>query len=120
MPTWRQDVPGFRQIGKQSQLQDVSITSIGVGLNYNERILSALSRESGGRSYFAPDEQSLQGIFDAETKTLGSVVATSAEARIELGPTPSSSACTIGPIVRKARPLWCRLASSRAGKPRPC
>jgi Ca-activated chloride channel family protein len=80
------DVPGFRQLGKEAQIGDVSITSIGVGLNYNERILSALSRESNGRHYFVPDEAALGGIFDAETKALNAVVATAASARLVLGP----------------------------------
>jgi Ca-activated chloride channel homolog len=80
------DVPGFRQIGKESQAADVSITSIGVGLNYNERILSALARESNGRHYFVPDEAALPGIFDAETRALNAVVATGASARLTLGP----------------------------------
>ena len=80
------DVPGFRQIGKESQAADVSITSIGVGLNYNERILSALARESNGRHYFVPDEAALPGIFDAETRALNAVVATGASVRLTLGP----------------------------------
>jgi tRNA A-37 threonylcarbamoyl transferase component Bud32 len=80
------DVVGFGRIGREAQGRDVSITTIGVGLDYNERILSALSRESNGRHYYADTESSLPRIFDAEAEALGGMVATGVEARIELAP----------------------------------
>ena len=80
------DVAGFGRIGQGAQARDVSITTIGVGIDYNERILSALSRESNGRHYYADSESSLSRIFDSEADALSGVVATHAEARIELAP----------------------------------
>jgi len=78
------DIPGFRRIGEQFQHRDASITSIGVGLTYNERILSALSRAANGRHYFIEDLDNLPAIFDQETRALGAVVASETEAYIEL------------------------------------
>jgi Ca-activated chloride channel family protein len=80
------DVAGFAGIGRAAQNRDVSISTIGVGVDYNERILSALSRESNGRHYYADRESSLPRIFDAETTALGGVVAAGLEARLELAP----------------------------------
>ena len=80
------DENGFAALGRQAQQAEVSITTIGVGIDYNERILAAISREATGRHYFAESEASLGRIFDAEAQAMGGVVATQAEARIELAP----------------------------------
>jgi Ca-activated chloride channel family protein len=79
------DVPGFRSIAQRAREHDVSITTIGVSLEYNERILTALSAESNGHHYFVERETDLGRVFEAEAATLSRTVASQAEAIIELG-----------------------------------
>ncbi|MBI4954233.1 MAG: VWA domain-containing protein, partial [Myxococcales bacterium] len=80
------DEAGMSKLGQRAQSGQVSITTIGLGADYNERILTAIARESNGRHYYAESELALGRIFDTEAVALGGVVATNGVARIELAP----------------------------------
>jgi Ca-activated chloride channel homolog len=78
------DVTGFRALGARAREKGVSITSIGVDLEYNEKLLSAVSRESNGRHHFVRSDADLARVFEEETSRLTSSVAAGVEAEIEL------------------------------------
>jgi Ca-activated chloride channel family protein len=80
------DVPTFRSIAQRARDRGVSITTIGVDVDYNEKILAAVAQESNGRHYFVENDAALQRVFEQEAEGLGSTVASAAEANIELGP----------------------------------
>ncbi|MBI2389675.1 MAG: protein kinase [Deltaproteobacteria bacterium] len=80
------DVPGFERLARAAQLDDVSITTIGVGDDYDPRALTALARESNGQHSYAASEAAMPAIFDAHAKAFASVVALSSEATIRLSP----------------------------------
>jgi Ca-activated chloride channel family protein len=80
------DLPGFRSIAQRARDKAISITSIGVDVDYNEKILSAISQESNGQHYFVENEGSLARVFGAEAESLTRTIASAAEATIELPP----------------------------------
>lgn len=80
------DVVGFRAIGERARARNVPIVSIGVDVDYNEKILSALSVESNGRHYFVENDSALARVFESEAERLTDTVASGAEVAIDLAP----------------------------------
>jgi Ca-activated chloride channel family protein len=80
------DVPGFRSIAERARGRGTSITTIGVDVDYNQKILAALAQESNGRHYFVENDDALERIFEAEAESLTSSIASGAEASIDLAP----------------------------------
>ncbi|MGK4004248.1 VWA domain-containing protein [Sorangium sp. So ce1036] len=80
------DVPGFRAIAQRARDRGVSITTIGVDVDYNEKILSAIALDSNGRHYFVENAAGLARIFEAEAEQLTASVASGAELAIDLAP----------------------------------
>ncbi len=78
------DVPGFRSLAQRSMSQGVNITTIGVDLEFNEKIMSAIAQASNGRHYFVENDRDLARVFDAEAASLTESVANDAVAEIEL------------------------------------
>lgn len=54
-------------LGRAFGEEDISVTTIGVGLDYNEDLMTALASESGGNAYFAASSRDLPRIFAEET-----------------------------------------------------
>ncbi|XXX71688.1 VWA domain-containing protein [Sorangium sp. So ce134] len=80
------DLPGFRAIAQRARDRGVSITTIGVDVDYNEKILSAIALDSNGRHYFVENDAALARIFEAEAEQLTASVASGAELAIDLAP----------------------------------
>jgi Ca-activated chloride channel family protein len=80
------DVAGFRAIGRRAQAHGLGITTIGVDVDYSEKIMAAIAQESNGRHYFVEDDAGLARVFAAEADSVTTAVAADAEARLELGP----------------------------------
>lgn len=80
------DLEGFRRIAERARGMSCPISSIGVDVDYNERVLSALALESNGRHHFAETELELSRAFDAELASLQGTVAKNAEVVLDLAP----------------------------------
>jgi Ca-activated chloride channel family protein len=80
------DIGGFRAIAERARERNTPITSIGVDVDYNENILSALSVESNGRHYFVENDSALARVFEEEANRLTDTVASNAEVAIDLAP----------------------------------
>jgi Ca-activated chloride channel family protein len=80
------DVAGFRRVAEDCRRMGASITTIGVDVDYNERIMAALARDSNGRHFFVQNPSGLASIFDREMETLASTVANNAELTVDLAP----------------------------------
>ncbi len=80
------DVPGLRSLAADIRRRGASISSIGVDVDYNERVMFALARESNGRHHFVEDASRLNQAFDAELQSLVKSVANQASLSIELDP----------------------------------
>jgi Ca-activated chloride channel family protein len=80
------DVAGFRALGRRAQARGLGVTTIGVDVDYNEKIMSAIAIESNGRHFFVENDADLGRVFASEAETATSAVAADAEARIDLAP----------------------------------
>lgn len=80
------DVPGFSRLGERAQAQGVAVSTVGLGLEFNEKLMSAVSLSSNGRHYFVENQTGLQQVFREEAAELSQSVAGNVVAEIELAP----------------------------------
>ena len=80
------DIPGFRSMAQRARDRGASITTIGVDVDYNEKIMTAIAADSNGRHYFVENDAALERAFEAEAETLTATLASATEAQIELAP----------------------------------
>src|SRR4051812_30908975 len=78
------DLFGFRSLAAHAREKGVSVTTIGVGTSYNQKILGAIAQEAGGGHYFIEDAASMERAFESEADSLRATVAVGAEATVEL------------------------------------
>ena len=81
-----QDESGIRVLARQARNQGATISSIGVDVDYNERLMSALAREGNGRHYFSETGENLEQIFDQELDSLVTAIAKDSKLVVELAP----------------------------------
>jgi Ca-activated chloride channel family protein len=62
----------------------MSVTTIGVDVDYNEKIMAAIAQDSNGRHYFVENDAALARVFESEAESLTSTVASGAEIAIDL------------------------------------
>jgi Ca-activated chloride channel family protein len=63
------------RLGAALSKEDISVTTVGVGLGYNEDLMTRLSRKSDGNAYFVESSKDLPSIFASELGDVLSVVA---------------------------------------------
>ena len=75
--------PGeLRQLGVSLARQGISVTTIGLGLNYNEDLMTGLAMASDGNHFFVEDARDLESVFAAEFGDAVSVVAQGVRIRV--------------------------------------
>lgn len=80
------DEAGMRTLARQARNGGATISSIGVDVDYNERLMSAIAREANGRHYFSETGENLEDIFDQELDSLITAIAKNAKLEVELAP----------------------------------
>jgi Ca-activated chloride channel homolog len=75
----------LQRMVQRSRSKSVSLTTMGVGLEYNENLMMRLSESGGGNYYFIESPQTLASIFRKELKSLSCVVAQNASLELRLG-----------------------------------
>lgn len=68
------------------QSKGVTVSTVGVGSDYDENIMTAVAKAGRGKYYFMESPTQAEGIFTGELKTLGSIVASDIEVTLDLGP----------------------------------
>jgi Ca-activated chloride channel family protein len=80
------DLPGLRSIAGRMRDRGCSITTIGVDVDFDEKVMAALAQESNGRHYFVASAAGLPAIFSQEFDSLVASVAQDADLAIDLAP----------------------------------
>ena len=75
----------LERIARRYRSRSVSLTTVGVGLEYNENLMVALSENGGGNYYFIEDARNLASVFRTEFNHLSGVVAQNASIELVLG-----------------------------------
>ncbi len=65
----------FARLGVALFHEGISVSTVGVGLDYNEDLMTRLARRSDGNTYFVSSSRDLPDIFNAELGDVLSVVA---------------------------------------------
>lgn len=87
---------GLANVGKQTAAElgreasharelGLNISTIGLGLQYDEEVMAAIATEAGGRYRYAREAESLAGFLNEELDHAGRVVARAALLEFELG-----------------------------------
>jgi Ca-activated chloride channel family protein len=74
----------LRRMVQQFRARSISVTTMGVGLEYNENLMVGLSNSGGGNYYFIESPQTLASIFQRELKSCSDVVAQNATVELTL------------------------------------
>ena len=75
----------LNRIAKRYRNKSISITAMGVGLDYNENLMMGLSESGGGNYYFIEHPHSLAAIIRQEFDMVSSVVAQNGAIYLTLG-----------------------------------
>jgi Ca-activated chloride channel family protein len=68
------DAAKLEAIARQKRAEGITTTTMGVGLEFNEDLLTRIAREGGGAYYFIDDPDQAPAIFEEELKGLLNVV----------------------------------------------
>ncbi len=80
------DVSGLRAMANRMLGRGVTISTIGVDVDFDEKIMAAIANEANGRHYFVANASGLPAVFGQEFDDLLASVAKETELSIELGP----------------------------------
>jgi Ca-activated chloride channel family protein len=75
----------LNRIARQCRGKSISLTTMGVGLEYNENLMVGLSEAGGGNYYFIESPHNLASIMGRELNTLSSVIAQNGSIELTLG-----------------------------------
>ena len=79
------DPAQLERIARQHRAQSISLTTIGVGLDYNENLMVGLSEHGGGNYYFLESSRNLASVFHKEFEGLSEIVAQNVSIELQLG-----------------------------------
>src|SRR5205085_517534 len=72
------------ELGRDLRRESIAVTTVGVGEDYNEDLMTALAESSSANYYYVRDAEKLPGIFAEELGVASSVVARGVVIRIKL------------------------------------
>ncbi|MCK5799587.1 MAG: VWA domain-containing protein, partial [Deltaproteobacteria bacterium] len=78
--------PGLANLAQQTARGGISVTTMGVGLDFSEDVMTAIAEHGNGHYYFIKDSTSLAGIFDRELNKMMATVARRPRLQITLDP----------------------------------
>lgn len=76
-------------LGRQLAAEGITVSTVGLGLDYNEDLMTALSQASEGNTYFVETPRDLPRIFNRELGEVLEIVA--AGVRLEITPLPGTT-----------------------------
>jgi len=80
------DVAGMQRLADSVRATGATVTTIGVDVDYNERMMTAIAQATNGRHYFVANPEGLPAIFDRELSGLERAVAREASVELEFAP----------------------------------
>lgn len=80
------DSPGLRALADRMRDRGCAISTIGVDVDFDEKVMALLAQESNGRHYFVANAGDLPAVFSQEFDSLLASVAREAELTVDLAP----------------------------------
>jgi Ca-activated chloride channel homolog len=113
------DAAKLQEIATAFREKGIATTTVGFGLDFDEKLLKALAVAGGGRFHYVREAEGLAQAFQEEFGELVTMVAQNLELRVELGPSTSlAEVLTDLPVERADKVLKVRLGDVRAGDAR--
>lgn len=78
--------PDFIRLGEALARENIAVSTVGLGLDYNEDLMAGLAQGAQGNVYFAENPRDLPRIFESELGDASSLVAQSATIEIDCLP----------------------------------
>ncbi len=78
------DTNAIADIATTARHKGISVSTLGVGVDFNEDLMTAIAQASGGGYYYAKDAQAIAAAFDTEMQGLMHVAARQVEVSLEL------------------------------------
>ena len=69
------DLAGLRSLSSEIQKQQITITTMGVGVDYDEDLMTAVAQTGGGNYYFIQASNQLQEMFNKEFEGMAGTIA---------------------------------------------
>ncbi len=95
-----QDDGAMARISEQAHQEGISISTLGVGLEFNEDLLSLLAENGGGRYSYAKDASAMGDIVDQEFFELSTLAAKNVTVHVKLRPGVKPGQA-FGPLARQ-------------------
>jgi Ca-activated chloride channel homolog len=76
------DQPSLGRIAAGAADRGVRLTTVGMGLDYNEDLMELLAENGRGRYYYVKDAASLEGVFAGELASMQATVASATELKL--------------------------------------
>lgn len=76
---------GLVEMARGAQGKGIGVSTLGVGVDYNENLMTGIANAGNGGYYFVADARKLPEIFSRELHSLMAVVARNAALKIEFG-----------------------------------
>lgn len=80
------DLDGMRAMASMCRDRGISVSTVGLGLGYNEKMLGALAFDANGLHHFVQKPEDLPEVFAKEERLLRATVASRVSANIDLAP----------------------------------
>jgi Ca-activated chloride channel family protein len=80
------DLPGLRAMAARMRERGAGVSTIGVDVDFDEKVMSAIAAEANGKHYFVESPSALPAIFSQEFDELLASVANDAEVTVDLAP----------------------------------
>jgi Ca-activated chloride channel family protein len=77
---------GVAELGDQAAASGITITSLGLGLEFDEQLLTQLSQRSGGRYHYIEESEEVREVFASELLQMRRVVARNLALTMQPGP----------------------------------
>jgi Ca-activated chloride channel family protein len=76
------DAVGLRTLAARARDRGITVSTIGVDLTFDEKVMAGIAQESNGRHWFVPDASALSRVFEEELGALETAIASEAELAI--------------------------------------
>jgi Ca-activated chloride channel family protein len=80
------DMSGIRTMASRMHGRGVTISTVGVDVDFDEKFMAAIANEANGRHYFVANASGLPAVFSQEFDDLLASIAKDAEVEIDLAP----------------------------------
>ena len=109
---------GLHQLARSAAQRGVSITTLGLGLDYDETMMSTIAQLSGGKFHFVRDAEKVASVFKDEVLRINRTVGRAARLTLAPGPGVSIAEVIGNKATRRGRAMDVQVGDLSEGESR--